>query len=209
MIERHYVETALAIREENGGDVDKQKLEHAVRLILEAVGEDPEREGLRATPRRVADMYAQLCGGLGKTTRGLLESAIFNEHAYNEFVVLRNIDFRSICEHHLVPFMGRAHVCYAPSGGRIVGLSKLARVVDVYARRPQVQERMTTQVAEAIMDALEPKGVLVVLEAEHLCMSIRGVEKAGAVTVTSAAVGIFLDSDVRREALSYMQAGSR
>ncbi len=182
--------------------MDRDKIQKGVRLILEGIGEDPQREGLIETPRRVAEMYEEIFAGLSQDPAEHF-CVTFNE-GHQEMVLVRDIPLYSVCEHHLVPFIGRAHVAYIPGkSGRVCGLSKLARVVDVYARRPQVQERMTSQIADAIVDHLEPSGVMVVIEAEHLCMSMRGVRKAGAVTTTSAVRGNFMTSSkTRSEAMS-------
>jgi len=169
---------------------DREKIMHGVRLMLEGIGEDPDREGLQRTPERVADMYAEIFAGL---TQDAAEHfcVTFNE-GHQEMVLVRDIPLYSVCEHHLLPFIGRAHVAYIPGKeGRICGLSKLARVVDVFAKRPQVQERLTSQVADTIVQHLGPTGVMVVIEAEHLCMSMRGVQKPGAMTITSAVRGSF------------------
>ena len=184
--------------------VDQKRIEHAVREILLAIGEDPERDGLLGTPARVARMYAEQFAGLRQQPEDVLTTVFDAEH--DEIVLVRDIDMYSMCEHHLVPFFGKAHIGYIPNGkGEITGLSKLARLVDVYARRPQVQERMTCQIADALVRILEPRGVIVVLEAEHLCMSMRGVRKPGAKTVTSAVRGSFLNSDsTRAEAMSLL-----
>ncbi len=176
--------------------MDTQKIEAAVRMILEAVGESPDREGLKETPRRVAAMYAELFKGMVEDPADFLKVAFADEH--DEMVMLKDIPLYSICEHHLLPFIGRAHVAYIPQANRIVGLSKLARVVETFSRRPQVQERLTTQIAEAITNVLEPKGTLVVIEAEHMCMSLRGVQKPGILTVTSAVRGIFRENEATR-----------
>lgn len=182
--------------------MDRDKIAEGVRLILEGVGEDPGREGLVDTPRRVADMYAEIFAGLGQDAAEHF-CVTFNED-HQEMVLVRDIPLYSVCEHHLVPFMGRAHVAYVPGKhGRICGLSKLARVVDVFAKRPQVQERLTSQIADTVVENLDPAGVLVVIEAEHLCMSMRGVQKPGSQTVTSAVRGIFKsDARTRAEAMS-------
>ncbi|MCL2330768.1 MAG: GTP cyclohydrolase I FolE [Phycisphaerae bacterium] len=166
--------------------VDLDRIAAAVREILIGVGEDPDREGLRQTPVRVARMYAEMFAGLRDDPRAHLKT--FFTEQYDELVVLRDIPFNSMCEHHLMPFAGRAHVAYLPDG-RIVGISKLARVVEAYARRPQVQERMTSQIADLLMEELNAKGVAVILEATHLCMTCRGVKKSGAIMVTSALRG--------------------
>lgn len=182
--------------------MDLEKIEQGVRLILEGVGEDPNREGLLKTPARVARMYEECFAGLYEDPAQHLETT-FDEH-HEEMVLVRDIPFYSMCEHHLAPFFGVAHVAYIPAkDGHVCGLSKLARLVDVYARRPQVQERLTTQVANTLMEQLNPQGVIVVMEAEHLCMSMRGVKKAGTKTTTSAVRGIFERHDATRaEALS-------
>jgi GTP cyclohydrolase I len=184
--------------------IDLARIERAVREILLAIGEDPERDGLRETPARVARTYAEQFGGLGMRPADVL-TTVFDAD-YDEMVLVRDIELYSMCEHHLVPFVGRAHVGYIPNEkGQITGLSKLARLVDLYAKRPQVQERMTSQIADALMTTLEPRGVVVIIEAEHLCMSMRGVRKPGAKTVTSAVRGSFLCSDsTRAEAMSLL-----
>ena len=168
--------------------VDRERVARAVREILEAVGEDPEREGLRDTPLRVARMYEEMFSGLWKDPGADLEKAFVQK--YDEIVLIKDISFESMCEHHLLPFMGRAHVAYLPNG-KVVGLSKLARVVESLSRRPQVQERMTEQLADLLMAHLDARGVAVVLEATHTCMTIRGVRKPGTVCVTSAMKGLF------------------
>ena len=184
--------------------VDQERIKRAVREILLAIGEDPERDGLLDTPGRVARMYAEQFAGLRQQPEDVLTTVFDAEH--DEIVLVRDIEMYSMCEHHLVPFFGKAHIGYIPSEkGEITGLSKLARLVDVYARRPQVQERMTCQIADSLMRILEPRGVIVVLEAEHLCMSMRGVRKPGAKTVTSAVRGIFRrDARTRSEAMSML-----
>src|SRR5213083_2723259 len=176
-------------------DVDLRRIEKAVREILAAVGEDPSREGLLKTPNRVARAYAELMAGLREEPRSHLKT-VFHER-YDEVVLLRDISFHSLCEHHLLPFTGRAHVAYLPDG-KVVGLSKLARLVEGYARRPQVQERLTTQIADALMEELKPIGAACVIEATHTCMTIRGVEKPGSTMVTSAVRGIFKDNPASR-----------
>ena len=185
-------------------EFDLPRIERAVREILLAIGEDPERDGLRDTPARVARAYAEQFAGLGMTPADVLTTVF--DAGHDEMVLVRDIEVYSTCEHHLVPFFGRAHVGYIPNDkGQITGLSKLARLVDLYARRPQVQERMTTQIADALMETLEPRGVVVIIEAEHLCMSMRGVRKPGAKTVTSAVRGSFLRSkSTRAEAMSLL-----
>jgi GTP cyclohydrolase IA len=186
------------------GGFDLPRIERAVREILLAVGEDPDRDGLRDTPARVARAMNEQFGGLQLTPADVLTTVFDADH--EEMVLVRDIELYSTCEHHLVPFFGRANVGYIPNEkGQITGLSKLARLVDVYARRPQVQERMTSQIADAMMATLEPRGVIVIIEAEHLCMSMRGVRKPGAKTVTSAVRGIFLNSEsTRAEAMSLL-----
>ena len=185
--------------------VDLERARRAIAELLEAIGEDPDREGLTRTPQRVAAMYEELFGDAEEDPARFLTVTFAAEH--DEMVMVRDIPFASLCEHHLVPFLGKAHVAYIPSiEGRITGLSKLARVVDGYARRLQVQERMTSQIADAIERALSPRGVLVVLEAEHLCMSMRGVRKPGAVTVTSAVKGLFRrEASTRAEAMAFVR----
>jgi GTP cyclohydrolase I len=182
--------------------VDQERIAAAVREILLAVGEDPERDGLRNTPARVARMYAEIFAGIGAHPATALTTIFEAQH--DEMVLVKDIEVASTCEHHLVPWIGVAHVGYIPNEkGQITGLSKIARLVDLYARRPQVQERLTTQVADALEECLEPRGVIVVVEAEHLCMTIRGVRKPGARTVTSAVRGLFRDSVASRsEAMS-------
>ena len=184
--------------------VDLPRIERAVREILSAIGEDPDRDGLVDTPARVARAYAEQLSGLTQHPEDVLGTVFDADH--DEMILVRDIEVYSTCEHHLVPFFGRAHVAYIPNEkGQITGLSKLARLVDVYARRPQVQERMTGQIADALMRVLEPRGALVVFEAEHLCMSMRGVRKPGAKTVTSAVRGIIRDSaTTRAEAMSLL-----
>ena len=185
--------------------VDTNRIEAAVIEILAALGEDPERDGLQKTPGRVARMYEELFTGFEENPADHLEITFAADH--DEMVMVRDIPFASLCEHHMVPFMGRAHLAYIPgSDGRITGLSKLARLVDGYSKRLQVQERMTSQIADAIELALDPKGVLVVVEAEHLCMSMRGVKKSGTSTVTSAVRGLFRsDASTRFEAMQFVQ----
>ena len=184
--------------------IDLPRIERAIREILIAIGEDPERDGLADTPARVARAYAEQFSGLSQHPEDVLGTVFDADH--DELILVRDIEVYSTCEHHLVPFFGTAHVAYIPNEkGQITGLSKLARLVDVYARRPQVQERMTSQIADALMRVLEPRGALVVIEAEHLCMSMRGVRKPGAKTVTSAVRGIIRDSaSTREEAMSLL-----
>lgn len=176
--------------------IDKEKIEVAIRMVLEAIGEDPEREGLVDTPRRVARMYEEVFAGLHQDAGTHLQVMFTEDH--EEMVLVKDIPFYSMCEHHLLPFLGKAHVAYIPKSGKITGLSKLARTVETVAKRPQLQERLTSQVADLIMQTLQPLGVLVVVEAEHLCMSMRGVKKAGSLTVTSAVRGLFKTNEATR-----------
>jgi GTP cyclohydrolase IA len=187
--------------------VDTERVQAAVRELLAGMGEDPDREGLRDTPRRVASMFEELFAGLDRDPGEHLTVTFAAEH--DEMVMVRDIPFASLCEHHLIPFIGRAHVAYIPAeDGRITGLSKLARLVDGFARRLQVQERMTAQIADSIEKALQPRGVLVVVEAEHLCMSMRGVKKPGTLTVTSSVRGLFRrDPATRAEAMQFIHGG--
>lgn len=169
--------------------MDTKKIETGVRLILEGVGEDPDRAGIKDTPRRVAQFYKEIFAGLETQTDGLLTPISGESH--DEMVLIKDVPFFSVCEHHLTPFFGKAHIAYVPSAGKIVGLSKLAAALDILAKRPQVQERLTAQLADLIMESLKPKGAMVVIDCEHLCMSMRGVKKPGSRTVTSAVRGIF------------------
>ncbi|MCW2736333.1 GTP cyclohydrolase I FolE [Nocardioides sp.] len=190
-------------------EFDQPRAEAAVRELLAAIGEDPDREGLIETPARVARAYAELTQGIRQTARDVLTTTF--DLGHEEMVLVRDIELWSMCEHHLVPFTGVAHVGYIPAEtGKITGLSKLARLVDVYAKRPQVQERLTTQVADSLMEILEARGVIVVIEAEHLCMTMRGVKKAGARTITSAVRGAFLTQQATRaEAMALIHSGTR
>ena len=186
--------------------VDIERIEAAVAEILEALGEDPQRDGLLRTPARVAKMYAEVFAGLREDPEHHLEVQF--EAGHDEMVMVKDIPFYSMCEHHLLPFVGQAHVAYVPGEhGKITGLSKLARLVEAYARRPQVQERLTSQVADKLMQALDQRGALVVIEAEHLCMSMRGVQKPGSLTLTSAVRGLFLSDATRAEALQLLGIG--
>jgi GTP cyclohydrolase I len=187
-----------------GPRIDQPRIERAITEILLAIGEDPERDGLRDTPARVARAYAEQFSGLGQQPESVLTTVF--DAGHDEMVLVRDIDVYATCEHHLIPFVGVAHVGYIPNEkGQLTGLSKLARLVDLYARRPQVQERMTSQIADGLMSVLEPSGVIVVIEAEHLCMAMRGVRKRGARTMTSAVRGSFRDSDgTRAEAMSLL-----
>jgi GTP cyclohydrolase I len=180
----------------SGDIMDKKRIEKAVREILVAVGEDPKRRDIKDTPKRVAEMYEEILGGVNLDPEKELEVVFEKDH--DEIILLKGIPLYSVCEHHLLPFIGRAHVAYIPKDNRVTGLSKLARVVDIFAKRLQVQERLTTDIAEVIMKKLKPKGVLVVIEAEHLCMSMRGVKKPGVLTITSAVRGIFRKNEKTR-----------
>lgn len=184
------------------GKMDKEKIRRAVRDILEAIGEDPDREGLKETPDRVARMYEEIFCGIFQDPREHLK-VTFPEESHEEMVIVKDIPFYSCCEHHLVPFFGKAHVVYIPKGGRLTGLSKLARVVETIAKRPQLQERIAKETADIIMEELRPYGVMVVIEAEHMCMTMRGVKKPGSKTVTSAVRGVFAkDIATRTEAMN-------
>lgn len=176
--------------------MDKKRIEKAIREILEAIGENPKKRDLIDTPSRVAEMYEEIFSGIKQKPEEELEVILDQKH--NEIILLKNIPLQSLCEHHLLPFIGKAHIAYIPKQGRVTGLSKLARVVDILSHRPQVQERLTTQIAEIIMSKLKPLGVMVVIEAEHLCMSFRGVKKPGILTVTSAVRGIFKENQKTR-----------
>ncbi len=184
--------------------MDKKKIEKAVKILLEAIGEDSNRRDIVATPRRVAEMYEEVFWGMSKDPAKELEVILDQKH--NEIVLLKDIPLYSMCEHHLLPFIGKAHVAYIPKKGRVTGLSKLARVVEILSCRPQVQERLTTQIADIIMSKLKPQGCMVVIEAEHLCMSMRGIKRPGILTVTSAVRGIFQENEkTRAETLSLMK----
>ncbi len=184
--------------------MDKKKIEKAVREILAAIGENPQRKDLQNTPQRVAEMYEEIFSGINQKPEVELEVVLDQKH--NEIILLKDIPLYSCCEHHLLPFLGKANIAYIPKGGRVTGLSKLARVVDILSKRPQVQERLTTQIADIIMAKLKPQGCMVVIEAEHMCMSMRGVKKPGTMTVTSAVRGIFQANEkTRAEALSLMK----
>lgn len=176
--------------------MDKKKIEKAVREILEAIGENPKRKDILDTPSRVAEMFEEIFSGMKQDPQKELEVILDQKH--EEIILLKGIPLYSICEHHLLPFLGRAHIAYIPRGGRVTGLSKLARVVDILSKRPQVQERLTTQIAEIIMSKLKPQGCMVVIEAEHMCMSMRGVKKPGTLTVTSAVRGVFKKNEKTR-----------
>ncbi len=183
--------------------MDKEKIMNAVRDILEAVGENPEREGLKETPRRVADMYEEMFSGLTEDPEKHLK--FFEERSNDEMVIVRDIPFSSMCEHHLLPFVGKAHIAYIPDGNKIIGLSKIARIVDNFAKRPQVQERLTHDIADFLYKKMDAKGVAVIIEAEHMCMSIRGAKASGSITQTSALRGsIRSDARTRAEALALL-----
>lgn len=184
--------------------MDREKIENAVRDILEAIGEDPDREGLAETPRRVAAMYEEIFSGIADDPRRHLK--VFSEEDNDEIVVVRDIPFYSMCEHHLLPFFGKAHIAYIPSDGKVIGLSKLARIVDVYAKRPQLQERLTSQIANFLDEELSPKGIAVVVEAQHLCMTMRGAKASGSATQTSALRGVAKkDARTRAEIMSLLK----
>ena len=188
--------------------IDKARIEECVRQLLCAIGEDPERPGIVETPRRVAAMFEEICQGYGRDPGEVIK--ILHSHGHDEIVLVKDIPFYSLCEHHLLPFLGKAHVAYLPVRGNITGISKLARVVDIAAGKLQTQERLTTEVADAIMRVLKPRGVLVIMEAEHLCMTMRGVRKPGSKTVTSVVRGLFRDNPATRSevmSLIYGRAG--
>lgn len=183
---------------------DREKIAAGVRLMLEGIGEDPERDGLQRTPERVADFYAELTEGMWQDPKEHIVPLPGDSH--DEMVIVKDISIASVCEHHLAPFVGKCHIAYIPKGGRIVGLSKLARIAEIFARRLQVQERLTQQIAKTLFDDLKPVGVMVVVEAEHTCMTLRGVKKPGAVTITSAVLGGFRsDPRTRAEAMSLIK----
>lgn len=185
-------------------EIDLKKIAQGVRLMLEGMGEDPDRDGLRKTPERVADFYAELTEGMRIDPKEHIVPLPGDSH--DEMVIVKDISFSSVCEHHLAPFIGKCHIAYIPKGGRIVGLSKLARIAEIFSKRLQLQERLTQQIAKTLFDNLDPIGVMVVIEAEHTCMTIRGVKKPGAVTITSAVLGGFRkDSRTRAEAMSLIK----
>lgn len=187
--------------------MDEERIKKAVRELLYAIGENPDREGLKETPNRIARMYKEIFSGIGQEPSKELKT-IFQDENHDELVMVKDIPFYSMCEHHLVPFFGKAHVGYIPSKGKLTGLSKLARVVDVAAKRPQLQERLTSEIADALMEKLNPQGVIVVIEAEHMCMTLRGIKKPGSKTITSAVRGIMRsDSRTRSEAMALLQVG--
>lgn len=183
--------------------INKEKAEAAIYQFLEAIGENPNREGLLDTPKRVAKMYAEMFAGLNKDPKEEF-TAVFTEH-HEDVVIVKDISFYSMCEHHLVPFYGKAHIAYLPSDGRVTGLSKLARAVEVASKRPQLQERLTAQIADALVEALHPTGVLVLVEAEHMCMTMRGIKKPGSKTITTTARGLYMeDRSERQEVMALM-----
>ncbi|MCK4385769.1 MAG: GTP cyclohydrolase I FolE [candidate division Zixibacteria bacterium] len=183
--------------------MNKRKIEKAVKMILEAVGEDPQREGLKDTPRRVADFYEEIFAGLNENPQDHLK--LYSAPNQDEMIIVKDIFFHSLCEHHLLPFFGKAHIAYIPSDNKITGFSRLVRVIEVLARRPQLQERLTAQVADALMGALKPKGVLVVIEAEQMCLTMRGLKKPGSVTITSAMRGTLRKDALRKEAFALIK----
>jgi len=187
--------------------MDRERIENAVREILFAIGEDPNREGLIDTPNRIARMYEEIFSGINKNPADQLQ-IFFQEDKHEEIVIVKDIPFYSTCEHHLVPFFGHAHVGYIPNNGKLTGLSKMARVVDMAAKKPQLQERLTSEIADTLEKQLNPQGVIVVIEAEHMCMTMRGIKKPGSKTITSALRGSFRsDSRTRSEAMSLLQFG--
>ena len=186
--------------------MNKKRIEKAMRMILEAIGENPEREDLVDTPSRVAQMYEEIFQGIDKDPREELEVLLSEDH--EEIVLLKDVPLYSICEHHMLPFIGRVHLAYIPKEGRVTGLSKLVRVVEILSRRLQVQERLTTQIADIVMEKLRPRGVMVIIEAEHLCLSMRGVKKPAILTITSAVRGIFKENEkTRAEAMALIKKG--
>jgi GTP cyclohydrolase I len=204
---KRQVSRELAEINRNGKVPELAEVEDAVRVILRFIGEDPDREGLLRTPARVAAAYEFLSRGYSQDPKDAINGALFSESEYQEMILCKDLDFYSLCEHHMLPFFGKAHVAYLPNR-RIVGLSKLARMVEMYARRLQVQERLTRQIAQTIMDEIEPLGVAVVLEAEHMCMRMRGVEKQNSVVTTSAMLGVFRKNvETRQEFMNLIRNG--
>ncbi|ASS91748.1 GTP cyclohydrolase I FolE [Aeribacillus pallidus] len=184
--------------------INKEQIEQSVRLIIEAIGEDPNREGLADTPKRVANMYEEIFSGIDQDPKEYFQTVFEEDH--EELVLVKDIQFFSMCEHHLVPFFGKVHIAYIPKGGKVTGLSKLARAVEAVVKKPQLQERITSTIADSIVESLDPHGVMVVVEAEHMCMTMRGVKKPGSITVTSAVRGCFLnDAAARSEVLSLIK----
>ncbi len=202
-----FVKINNSVKETERTSVDKKKIAEGVKMILDGIGEDSSREGLIRTPERVADMYEEIFSGLDKDPLDVL-GPMFDE-GHDEIIIVKDIPFYSVCEHHLVPFVGKAHIAYAPNkSGKIIGLSKLTRVLEIVAKRPQVQERLTTIIANSVMEKMEPRGVMVIVEAEHLCMSMRGVKKPNTITVTSAIRGLFKNNPASRsEVLSLIYNG--
>lgn len=195
----------LQCRRYNMEEINREQIEEAIRLIIEAVGEDPNREGLLDTPKRVANMYEEIFSGINQDPKELFE-LVFSEN-YEELVLVKDIPFYSICEHHLIPFFGKAHIAYLPRNGKVTGLSRLARAIETVAKRPQLQERITSTVADAINEKLDPHGVMVVIEAEHMCMTMRGVKKPGSKTITTAVRGSFeTDQCARSEILTLIKS---
>jgi GTP cyclohydrolase IA len=193
----------------NGAARERAKVEEAVRIILRYMGEDPDREGLKRTPERVTKAFEYFSSGYRQDPKRAINGALFTEEDYQEMILCKDLDFYALCEHHLLPFMGKAHIAYLPNR-KIVGLSKLARMVEIYARRLQVQERMTTQIAQTIMEEIDPLGVAVVLEAEHMCMRMRGIEKQNSFVTTSAMLGVFRTNvETRQEFINLLGRGSR
>jgi GTP cyclohydrolase I len=186
--------------------MDKKKIQKAVKMILEAVGEDTQRDGLRDTPRRVADFYQEIFAGLSQNPEGQIK--LYSAPNQDEMIIAKDIFFHSLCEHHLLPFFGKAHIAYIPTNNKITGFSRLVRVVEVLARRPQLQERLTAQIADVLMKMLKPQGVLVILEAEQMCITMRGMKKPGSVTITSAMRGTLKKEALRKEALALIQASA-
>ncbi|KPK99866.1 MAG: GTP cyclohydrolase [candidate division Zixibacteria bacterium SM23_73_3] len=183
--------------------MDKEKIQKAVRMILEAVGEDPKRDGLRDTPRRVAEFYQEIFAGLSQNPEGQIK--LYSAPNQEEMIIVKDISFHSLCEHHLLPFFGKAHIAYIPKDNQITGFSRLVRVIEVLARRPQLQERLTAEIADVLMKVLKPKGVLVIMEAEQMCLSMRGLRKPGSVTITSAVRGDLRKDALRKEAFSLIK----
>lgn len=184
--------------------MDKKKIQNAIKQIIKAIGENPEREGLKETPRRVAEMYEEIFSGINQKPESVVK--IFCSEEHDEMILLKDIPFYSVCEHHLMPFLGKAHIAYIPKGNKLIGLSKLARIVEIFAKRLQLQERLTSQIADTIKDLIDPLGVLVIIEAEHLCMTMRGIKKPGSKMVTSALRGAFKKNEsTRKEALDLIK----
>lgn len=199
MILKNYLK--IIMENEN---MDKRKIISAVKMIIKAIGENPDREGLKDTPKRVAEMYEEIFSGIRQNPKSFIK--IFETEEHDEMIILKDIPFYSVCEHHLLPFFGKAHIAYIPKGNRLIGLSKLARIVEIYAKRPQLQERLTSQIADTIKEAVDPLGVLVIIEAEHLCMTMRGIKKPGSKMVTSALRGAFKKNEsTRKEALDLIK----